>query len=90
MSKVVNNQALSSYTASFGKYGEYYWVISVKDPSVNGGNPVYGPVMSFDVIDRCQGAKRLPGFTPLDVDLNQDCQVNMLDFAILASVWIGN
>ena len=90
MTNVINNQAQSRYVANFASYGHYYWIIGVRDPGVNSGNPVYCPLMGFDVIDRCQGAKKLPGFTPLVGDYNEDCQVNFLDFAIFARSWIGN
>lgn len=90
MTKIISNQPLNSINAGFTAYGKYYWIIGVRDAQINGGGPVYSPLMSFDVIDRCQGAKRLPGFTAMAADLNQDCEVNLLDMSIFANAWINN
>jgi len=88
MTQILDGGTLDEVPVNFSHYGTYYWLIGVTDPDANDGKPVYGPLMSFDVIDRCQGARRVPGFTYLAADLNQDCEVNLLDICILAGAWL--
>ena len=38
----------------------------------------------------CEATKSLPDYVPLVGDLNQDCQVGHLDFALLADDWLQN
>ncbi|HDS84726.1 MAG TPA: hypothetical protein ENN97_05975 [Phycisphaerales bacterium] len=38
--------------------------------------------------DACDAAQNMPDYTPIASDLNSDCYVDLLDFAILASEWL--
>ncbi len=38
--------------------------------------------------DSCEAAQSLPGYAPIPGDINADCKVDFLDFAILAGGWL--
>jgi len=38
--------------------------------------------------DSCEAARSLPNYQPLVGDLNRDCQVDGVDFALLAEDWL--
>jgi hypothetical protein len=90
MTQIVSNQSVSSYVPVIESNKTYYWRIDVIDPAINGGNPVQGRLMNFQVMDDCTFSKLQPDYFPAAGDLNGDCTVNFKDFSILAQNWMIN
>jgi hypothetical protein len=90
LTPVISNQAATNYLPTIEQNKTYYWRIDVIDPAINSGNPVKGRLMSFQVMDDCSFTKLQANYYPTKGDLNGDCNVNFVDFAILAQNWMSN
>jgi hypothetical protein len=66
--------------------GDYVLELTADDTSDVGTDSI--TIHVFE--NACEATKSLPGYVPLVGDLNQDCRVDDLDFALLQENWLMN
>lgn len=69
--------------------GEYVFRLEVWDGD-EGLPPSFDTVAVNVFDDACAAAKAQPGYAPLVSDLDDDCDVDLVDLGILASEWLGS
>lgn len=65
--------------------GEYVLELRATD---DGGKYSLKQILVSVSADSCEAAKKVPGFVLLDGDVNEDCNVDMADLALMAADWI--
>jgi hypothetical protein len=81
---VIADPIAEDTTVTLSALGEYVLQLEASDGEYTGTDTVTINVYN----DGCEAARSLPDYVPFPGDLNGDCKVDELDFAILAEDWL--
>jgi hypothetical protein len=81
---VITDAAASNTSITLSALGEYVLQLQADDGEFTGSDTMMINVYS----DSCEAAKSLPGYVPLDGDVNGDCMVDFRDFALISVNWL--
>ncbi len=81
---VINNPTLATTTVTITRAGTFELRLTVDDSELTAVDTVVINVYE----DACAAAKGVPGYAPLTGDLNDDCEVDLIDLGLLAADWL--
>ena len=81
---VIADPGAEDTSITLSAVGEYVLQLETSDGEYTGSDTVTINVYS----NGCEAAQSLPDYVPLAGDLNADCRVDDLDFAILQEDWL--
>jgi hypothetical protein len=81
---VIADAAALNTSITLSAPGAYVLQLQADDGEYTGSDTVTIIVYS----DSCEAAKSLPGYVPLDGDVNGDCIVDFRDFALISVNWL--
>jgi hypothetical protein len=81
---VIADAAALNTSITLSAPGEYVLQLEADDGEYTGSDTV--TIIMYS--DSCEAAKSLPGYVPLDGDVNGDCIVDFRDFALITVNWL--